>query len=394
MKSLTVHFLVMVMLSSNTAVAQKKQIHSIKWTIAAEIPATNGQATALGLAGPVSGVHHDVLMVAGGANFPDSMPWLGGKKKYYDEVYVFKKENNHTELYPTTFKLPFPIAYAASCSTPQGVVYAGGENDHGISSKVILLQWDLTNENVIIKNLPDLPAAVTNAAATVYRNKLYVAGGETAVAATDHFYSLDLNKQSAGWKQLPAIPKPVSHTVLAVQSNGNNKSVYLIGGRKKNANGISDLYSSVYEFDLKKNLWKEKQPLPYPLSAGTGMATGDGYVWMFGGDKGTTFHKAETLIAAINAEKEDVKKQALIQQKNKLQAAHPGFSKEILCYNTITGKWAKAGSIPFDAPVTTVASLWGKDVIIPGGEIRAGVRTANILIGIPPSPKGGQKAEH
>ncbi len=389
MKSLTIHFLVMVMLSSNTAVAQQQQINSIQWTIGAEIPATNGQATALGLAGPVSGIHRDVLMVAGGANFPDSMPWMGGKKKYYDELYVFKKENNHTALYPTIFKLPVPIAYAASCSTPQGVLYAGGENDHGISNKVILLQWNPATENIIIKKLPDLPVAVTNAAATVNGNKVYIAGGETAVAATDHFYSLDLNNQAAGWKQLPAIPKPVSHTVLAVHSNGNNKSVFLIGGRKKNANGISDLYATVYEFDLKKNLWKEKQPLPYPLSAGTGMSTGDGYVWIFGGDKGTTFHQAETLIAAINAEKEDVKKQALIQQKNTLQAAHPGFSKEILRYNTITGKWMKAGSIPFDAPVTTVASLWGKDIVIPGGEIRAGVRTPKILKGtLPPSPKG------
>ncbi len=173
MKSFTIHFLVMVMLSSNTTVAQKKQINSIHWTIAAEIPATNGQVTALGLAGPVSGVHRDVLMVAGGANFPDSMPWLGGKKKYYDELYVFKKEINHPTLYPTIFKLPFPIAYAASCSTPQGVVYAGGENDHGISNKVILLQWDPANENIIIKNLPGLPVAVTNAAATVNGNSCH-----------------------------------------------------------------------------------------------------------------------------------------------------------------------------------------------------------------------------
>ncbi len=209
------------------------------------------------------------------------------------------------------------------------------------------------------------------------------------IAATDHFYTLDLNDQAMGWKQLPAMPKPVSHTVLAVQSNRNNQHIYLIGGRKKNTNGISDLYASVYEFDLRQQRWKEKQPLPYPLSAGTGIATGDGYVWMFGGDKGTTFHKAETVIAAINAEKDEPKKQALIQQKNKLQSAHPGFSKEILRYNTITGKWAKAGNIPFDAPVTTVASLWGKDIIIPGGEIRAGVRTPKILKGIlPPSPKG------
>jgi N-acetylneuraminate epimerase len=381
MKSLIISFLVMVMLSPNIAVAQKKQIDSIQWRIAAQLRAGSGQASALGLAGPVSGVHENVLMVGGGANFPDSMPWLGGKKKYYDELYVFKKETSIITLHPKKFKLPFPIAYAAVCSTPQGVVYAGGENDYGISNQVVLLQWDSISEAIIIKNLPTLPIAVTNAAATINGNSLYIAGGETANGVVDQFCMLDLNNINHGWKQLPPIPKPVSHTVSVVQSNGTSKSIYLIGGRKKNTNGISDLYASVYEYDLSRNNWKEKQSLPYALSAGTGIAPGDHNVWILGGDKGTIFHKAEIMIAAINSEKDEVKKQALIKEKNKLQATHPGFSKEVLRYNTLTNSWVKAGIIPFEAPVTTTACMWGGEVIIAAGEIRAGVRTPNIISG-------------
>ncbi|MDO9377048.1 MAG: hypothetical protein Q7T76_21660 [Ferruginibacter sp.] len=381
MKSSLIIFLAMVMLVSKTIVAQQQQVDSIEWRIAAELPATNGQATALGLAGPVIGVHENVLLVAGGANFPGSMPWLGGKKKYYDKVYVFKKKNNKVQILSKSYKLPFPIAYAAVVSAPQGVIYAGGENDNGLSDRVILVQWDAARETVVIKNLPGLPVAVTNAAATLNGNRLYVAGGETATSVTDQFLSLDLNNLSEGWEQLPPVHAEVSHTVLAVQSNGEGRSVYLLGGRKKNAGSASDLYASVYEFDLTSKTWKVKKSLPYALSAGAGLAIGSSDIWMLGGDKGATFHKTELLIAAISLEKDAAKKQALILEKNKLQATHPGFSNEVLRFNTLTGEWSTAGSIPFDVPVTTTACQWGADLIIASGEIRAGVRTPRVLAG-------------
>ena len=180
---------------------------------------------------------------------------------------------------------------------------------------------------------------------------------------------------------MPSIPKPLSHAVFVVQDNGKNPALYLLGGRKKNTSGISDLYSSVFEFDLVKQQWNEKRPLPYNLCAGTGIANGASCILMLGGDKGETFHKAETMIAAINAEKDETKKQELILEKNKVQSSHPGFSNEVLQYNTLTEEWAVYDSIPFDTPVTTTAVRWGNDVIIPSGEVRAGVRSPAILKG-------------
>ncbi len=146
-------------------------------------------------------------------------------------------------------------------------------------------------------------------------------------------------------------------------------------------------------FDLKHNTW---HPLPNisgcsisinndeeqnvtALSAGTGISIGTHNIVLFGGDKGETFHQVETLLYAINAEKDEAKLQALKQQKNQLLDAHPGFSKDILLFNIETDKWTKIGIIPFDSPVTTTAFKWGKRIIIPSGEIRAGVRTPHIL---------------
>jgi cyclically-permuted mutarotase family protein len=363
-------------------IAQKSQPVSLQWKVAAILPADSGQIQSTGFAGPVTGMHHDIFLIAGGANFPEAMPWMGGKKKYYQKIFAYSGKQKKLIQLKKILNLPFSIAYPACCTTPDGVLYAGGENENGISNKVWLMQWDAVSQNIKFKNLPDLPVAVSNAAATLVGNTVYIAGGETATAASDQLIALDLHDIINGWKQLAHIPQQVSHTVLTASVTKKSNQVYLVGGRKKNSNGISDLYDAVYMYDIGANSWYIKSSLPYPLSAGTGVAANPNEILIFGGDKGTTFHKVEMLIAAISAEKDEAKKQELILQKNKLQSEHPGFSKEILLYNTLTNTWKVIGNIPFDTPVTTTAVKCGKDILIPSGEIKAGVRSPNILSAI------------
>ena len=362
-----------------TASAQKNTMSAIEWKIAGELPALNGPQKVLGVAGAMTGMDHHVLLVAGGANFPDSMPWLGGQKRFYEEGYVFRKGENDTLLYLTTFHLPFPLAYTASCSTPEGIVAAGGENEHGLSKKVLLLQWNAAGESVLIKLLPDLPFAVSNTSLAVYGNKLYIAGGERAKDVSAELLTLDLMDIASGWKRLPSLPKAVSHAVLLVQSNGKDACLYLAGGRKRNAGSTSDLYSSLYQFNLTTGKWSTKKTLPYALSAGTGMSTGAHFLLLFGGDTGETFHQTEVLIAAINQATDEAIKEQLNRQKINRQANHPGFCRQVLLYNTKNDSWQPLGSIPFDVPVTTTAVQWAGNVIIPSGEIKAGVRTPQIL---------------
>ncbi|HBF17397.1 MAG TPA: hypothetical protein DDW37_07160, partial [Verrucomicrobiales bacterium] len=62
---------------------------------------------------------------------------------------------------------------------------------------------------------------------------------------------------------------------------------------------------------------------------------------------------------------------------------HPGFPPSILSYNTVTDRWAEAGSLPLAetfAPVTTPVVFWDDKVIIPTGEIKPGVRSPQVLI--------------
>ncbi len=364
-----------------TILAQKTA--GIKWSAVAELPPVGGTQKNPGVAGAFCGMHNNVLLVAGGANFPDSMPWQGGKKKYWDDIYILTKPIIRNFGWSKKYsdgdcKLKQKVAYGASVTTDDGVVCVGGENENVISKEVFLLQWDAENRQVIIKELPGLPLALTNASAAASEKIIYVAGGETPNGVSDKFFSLDLANTSVGWKELRVIPKPISHAVMLSPSP---EKIFLIGGRRKTATGISELYNSVFEFDIISGHWEEKRELPYALSAGTGIVKSKNIILLFGGDKGETFHQTEILLTAIAEEKDDVKRKKLVEQKNKLQQNHPGFSPEILQYDITKDEWKLEGVTPFVAPVTTSAVKWKEYVFIPSGEIRAGVRTPQILRG-------------
>jgi N-acetylneuraminic acid mutarotase len=374
MKSLPV-ILILIMLVTTETFAQKRPTIVQHWQIAGQLPASPGQKQPIGFAGPVAGISNNILLVGGGANFPAAMPWEGGKKKYYDDVFVYHVKDNRLQLLEMVYKLNEKIAYAASCTTSRGVLYAGGENENGISNRTRLLRWNKADQKIDIEELAALPLPVTNAAAAIHNNMVYLAGGETAAGVSNHFFCLDLNQHSPAWHELPALPVPVSHMVLIAGTTETRPLIYLAGGRKKNANGLSDLYNNFYVFDINENKWVQKKSLPCPLMAGTGIACGADNILLFGGDTGKQFHETELLAQSINQTGDSTLKEKLIKQKNALQAAHPGFSKTVLLYNAGTDEWIAAGEMEYPAQVTTLAINWNGKVLIPGGEIRAGVRT-------------------
>jgi hypothetical protein len=377
MKPLAIYIL--LMLNNMPAVAQSKKVISIEWKTIAELPPFRDQSKSIGVAGPVVGIINNKLIVAGGANFPDKMPWKGGKKIYYNNISIFNKEKEQVFQEKIQNSLTSNIAYAANCITPLGVVYAGGENELGLSDKVYLLQWDEASNSMRQTKLPDLPVETTNGSLVCIDNTIYFLGGETLTNTTNQFYSLNLIKINQGWMTLPVLPKPLSNMVVVAQYLNGQKQIYLMGGRAKQKNGISDFSSDVYSFDIHLKIWDKKKSLPYPLSAGTGAVFSEKYILLFGGDQGERFNKVEQTISNINLEKEQFKKENLISIKNKLLESHPGFSNEILLYNTQKNIWLSNGFIPFNASVTTNLVQWGDEIIIPSGEIKAGVRTPRII---------------
>lgn len=375
----------MIVASCNT----KETESTVTWKTAGALP-TLTTKEALGVAGPVSGFTGNRLLIAGGANFPEQLPWKGGTKRYYDDVYLFDPVKQDFFTDTLSLKLPHPVAYAGSVTAGDQVFYAGGENEGGISNRVYGLRW--TGTDLIAESFPDLPLGVTNASLQFYGNALYIAGGETANGTSDKIWRLSLEQPLSGWKQLSPMPHPASHAVQLIVRRQGQDYLYMIGGRSKNSNGISTIYKTVYALNLETLEWQQKEPLPYPLAAGSGVVTpgittADNDLWLFGGDKGTIFNQIETLIAKASG-LEDKARDSLIGQKNHLQETHPGFSKEVLKCHPDTGKWEIAGEIPFTVPVTTAAVYREGKIYITSGEIKPGIRTPLIIEGTMTSKPG------
>jgi N-acetylneuraminate epimerase len=377
---------------------QKTSGTAMEWKVVAELPAINGARKALGLAGPVVGVIKDKLIIAGGANFPEGMPWTGGKKKYHDDIYILEagKNGDYTWMTPATPELPANLAYSGNLSLPEGIICIGGETDTGYTRNVFKLQWDDEANDLKREKLPALPVALANAAVTHIRRSIYVAGGENAASAMNSFFRLNLDAANPCWETLPPLPIAMSHGVAVAQSNGVRTGIFVIGGRRKSYNSLSALYRTVYFFDPVANSWTEVSKInngekDTPISAGTAVAIGDHSIVLIGGDEGDIFHQIEFFNLSIEAAVTDEAKASLQEKKLKLLLNHPGFSSKILLYNTLDHTWKKIDEMPFRCPVTTTAVCWNGRICIPGGEVQPGRRTPSILMGTFKSKSGKMK---
>ena len=356
-------------------------LKDINWKVVTALPGEQQ----LGLAGVFGGVSNSVLLVAGGSNFPNGMPWEGGEKKYWNTIYAIEKDSGRytTRLLKDT--LPEPLAYSASITTLHGIICIGGENKTGVSKNVFLMNWDAKKEAVVQQTLPSLPFAITNAALCSIGNNIFLVGGEDTMQTFSVFLKLTLNAGKLEWQNLPPLPVALSHTTVIAQSNGQEECVFVIGGRSKAVAGISNLHGVVYCYIPSKNCWVTCSELASNtshafLSAACGVAVDHDKIIVLGGDNGITFSKIEKLNFDILHAKDAAEKNKYNREKMELIDEHKGFDKSVWLYNTINHSWKRLSDMPY-SPVTTMAIKWGNDILIPAGEIKPGTRTKSVLMG-------------
>ncbi len=374
-------FLLILIGMTGTTMAQKGI--KISWDKAAPLPPAMEEKVQPGVAGGLIGFSHNHLILAGGANFSDTLPWNGGTKKYHDEIFVYTPSlYNNGRWAQATDRLPAPVAYSASVPYNNRVICAGGENSAGPVSQVLSLECVLGE--VVVNQLTPLPEPLSSAGAAVISNTLYVAGGQGPDGAVRTLWSANLKEDILIWEKLPNIPMPLSHAVVVSQSDGRDTCLFVIGGRYKNGS-TSTICSAIWKYKPSARKWEPAGEIttpkgdPMPLSAGTGVAIGDHYILIFGGDIGETFNKTEELLNAIAKTTNETEKQELIRIKNEGLEKHSGFIPDVLIYNTLTCKVKPFSELPSATPVTTTAALLGDMLFIPSGEIRPGVRTPGMI---------------
>lgn len=354
----------------------------INWGSLPDIPSVDGKTEQKGFAGALVGISSDVLFVAGGSNFPDFLPWQGGTKTYYKDIFLFDLNNEDAKWQLSDEKLPQDLAYSACVSVNDEIICVGGENLDGALHQVLKIK--MSSGGLKMSRLTDYPEPVSNSGAAAIGSVVYVVGGSGKGGNLSSCYCANLAKDSIEWESLPNIPKPLSNAQVVSQWDGEENCIYVLGGRNKETE-LSSFYSSIWKYSPSKKVWqqageiKDRQNKLLSLAAGTGVAFGKNHILLFGGDDGYLYNKTEQFIndatkAATSDEREAVNKRKITHLE-----CHPGFNRGVLLYNTITEKCEEVGEIPFPTPVTTLAVKYGDKVYIPNGEIRPGVRTPKVI---------------
>ena len=364
---------------STFSMAQTNSIPNISWREAGVLPVTSQAQPHMGLSGFISGFIGDKCILAGGNNFPMGLPWEGGAKKYYKDVFIYDIKKDTLVVNPTfKFSLPSKVAYAAVAQLKDGIFYAGGENETGPVNHVYCIKKSADANRFEIIKWPNLPEAVTNAVAMATNNAVYVFGGACKEGVSDKVWALYFNQIKAGWKFVSTMPQPTAFAASALLRN----QIYVIGGRCKGKDGISKMYKQVYAWNIASNTWFEKAELPETLSASTALCIGDAEFLLIGGDNMSIFHEVELLTAKISSSADTTVIRELTTQKNNLQKNHLGFSKDVLRYQAIPNRWELISHMKFLVPVTTHAFKWNNRLFLPAGEIKPGIRTHKIWVGL------------
>ncbi len=351
---------------------------NITWKDPVSLPDEGGVPN-IGLAGPFAGILDNLLLIGGGANFPEALPWEGGRKYYQQQLHLYRLTEEGGCDYWKSKMVPELRSYGCSYSTPKGIVLAGGEGADGPDASVWLIRNSATG--IEVESLPALPLPLTNAAGTSINNQLFIAGGESLTGMNKRFLRLSLDTPAKGWQELPALPYPVSHAVLQNRIVNGEEELVLAGGRSRNGSDTSELYNKTWIYSVALKRWEQAGTLPYPVAAAQAVTLADESILLIGGDDGTRFTQVEKMLGAIHQETDSILKTDLIGKKNELQRTHPGFRKEMLLLKAGESEWKLVGKLPFDPPVTTQLLRWQNQLVLPSGEIRAGVRSPFIRIG-------------
>ena len=276
----------------------------VSWFRLPDLPGTE-KSPSSGVSAPFTGISGGQLLVAGGCNFPDKPAAEGGTKEYYSDIYALDITTRSPAGWRRIGKLPLPLAYGASVTTPEGLVWIGGNNNEEVSGQVFFVNWDGEKQQLHISELPSLPTPLDNLSATYADGHLYVAGGKgksqtapigkdgSQTAPTNPLFSLQLTPSlQKEWVRLPDFPGPVRvQPVLTAQQSGDGIRLYLAGGfQPVSPHQEAIVCTDMLSYHPETKQWRNEVFLPSfadgshrTITGGCAIASGDSSIFLIGG---------------------------------------------------------------------------------------------------------------
>lgn len=330
------------------------KLEKIEWDNSLILPNSAGKPN-IGVAGAFSGFIGNNLIIAGGANFPDTTPWNGGHKTWANTIYYIDVTQPDSKWVTLPEGMPKALAYGNSIELPTGLLCIGGCDSIQCYNEVFQIQLN-EGQLKIDTNWPPLPIPLANATASLLNGKIYIAGGQSSMQkqeATRYFFELDLNNRKKGWQELPSWPgAPRGYAVSTSQSDGFDKCFYLFSGRDYRPDGYIQILTDGYVFNPRLKSWK-KLGQNFPVMAGNALSSGTNHILFLGG--------VSQLIPGSDE--------------------HPGFDNTIRLYHTITQTMIEKEIVPYPIPVTTNIARKNNLFYLGSGEIKPGIRAPHILKG-------------
>jgi len=305
-----------------------------------------------GFAGSFAGESGGVLIVAGGANFPDKRPWQGGAKRWYDSAFALEGPDAR---WRSGFRLPRPIAYGVSVTTPRGVLCIGGGDARQHYRDVFLLRW--TGATITTTAMPPLPGPCAFMCGAAVGDVVYVVGGiETpdATACLNTLRTIDPSQAQPRWRELEPLPGPARILAVAGAARGG---LFIFSGAALSAGAdgkpVREYLRDAWRYAPDRG-WKRLAEMPRPAVAAPSPApllAGDRLLVVSGDDGARLGFKPET--------------------------QHPGFPRDVLAYDVAADAWSRAGEAPFSLATAPIAP-WRDRVVIAGGEERPGYRSPGV----------------
>jgi len=328
------------------------------------LPVITDEGFDIGVSAMFAGQLGDMLIVAGGCNFPDTPVAEGGKKHFYDGVFGLKNS-----AWTKLGTLPAPLAYGAFVQYQDELICIGGQNSDGASSEVFALRLTddklafdtIENESqtLVAEFLPSLPVTIDNAYAALLGDVVYVAGGNADGVPSDGLYALNLADRSEGWKLITTLPDgPRVQPVLVASGD----ALYLWGGFCNKKGEEAYVNTTGWKYDVAKEQWIEIAAPADFVGGGCGIALDETHIVCVGGVNAEIFQNA--------LRGQYPNPEYLLHEKEWYH-----FNRGLHCYNVKTGVWNNMGD--YEELARAGAGIISLDdgFVLVQGEEKPGIRT-------------------
>ncbi|MSS99429.1 MAG: hypothetical protein EXS26_03085 [Opitutales bacterium] len=293
----------------------------------------------------------EVIVAAGGTNFPDKMPWQGGQRKYHKDILKLARKDS-VWSWSKIGDLPEGLVGAAFCATTNrdGLIIAGGASAEGHRADV----WLVGLDGKVSRFAESMPRPRAYAGFTPANGHLIIIGGiaqpdDTGAIAT--LTSLDLDAPDKAWRTTDADPS--YGRIIPLVGAGPNLLLWAGGCSlsAKDGKPFRDYHENL-AFQSSLDAGNRFHGLPNKLAgaAGPGVATAT-HLFFVGGDDGTQYGQP--------------------------YETHTGLARRILVMDFETFEVTDLGEWPHPVAVAPLLRL-GDDLVTVSGEIRPGVRTPKL----------------